>query len=82
LQLEIYDQVWTVRNLEDPVQKEDGGVRHSNQGIELAKQIVKYLKEIQGTAECFPYDEIQELREAFYKRSSNIHILKSIYCFA
>ena len=63
------------------MQKEDGGVRHSNQGIELAKQIVKYLKEIQGTAECFPYDEIQELREAFYKRSSNIHILKSIYCF-
>ena len=44
-QLEIYDQVWAVRNLEDTVQKEDGGVRHSHQGIELAKQIVKYLED-------------------------------------
>ena len=58
--------MWTARNLEDTVQKEDGGVRHSNQGIELAKQIVKYLEDIGGTAECFPYDEIQELREAFW----------------
>lgn len=65
-QLEIYDQVWAARNLEDTVQKEDSGVRHSRQGIELAKQIVKYLKEIEGTAECFPYDEIQDLREAFW----------------
>ncbi len=65
-QLEIYDQVWAARNLEDTVQKEDGGVRHSRQGIELAKQIVKYLKEIEGTAECFPYDEIQEQRKAFW----------------
>ena len=65
-QLEIYDQVWAARNLEDTVQKEDSGVRHSRQGIELAKQIVKYLKEIEGTAECFPFDEIQELREAFW----------------
>lgn len=29
-------------------------------------QIVKYLEDIEGTAECFPYDEIQELREAFW----------------
>lgn len=65
-QLEIYDQVWAARSLEDTVQKEDGGVRHSHQGIELAKQIVKHLEEIEGTAECFPYDEIQELREAFW----------------
>lgn len=65
-QLEIYDQVWAARNLEDTVQKEDGGVRHSYQGIEFAKQIVKYLEEIEGTAECFSYDEIQELREAFW----------------
>jgi len=50
-QLETYDQVWTARNLEDTVQKEDGGMRHSNQGIELAKQIVKYLEDIEGTAE-------------------------------
>ena len=65
-QLEIYDQVWAARKLEDTVQKEDGGVWHSHQGIELAKQIVKYLEDIEGTAECFPYDEIQELRESFW----------------
>ena len=65
-QLEIYDQVWAARKPEDTVQKEDGGVRHSHQGIELAKQIVKYLEDIEGTVGCFPYDEIQELREAFW----------------
>ena len=65
-QLEIYDQVWAARKVGEAVQKEDGGVRHSQQGIELAKQIVKYLKEIEGTAECFPYDEIQEQRKAFW----------------
>ena len=64
-QLEIYDQVWAARKLEDTVQKEDGGVRHSRQRIELAKQIVKYLEGIKGNAECFPYDEVEELRETF-----------------
>ena len=48
------------------MQKEDGGVRHSHKEIELAKQIVKYQKEIEGSAECFLYDEIQELRKAFW----------------
>ncbi len=42
---------------------------------------MKYLEDIEGTAECFPYDEIQELREAGCKHGSNIHISKSIYCF-
>ena len=65
-QLEIYDQVWVARKLEDAVQKEDGGVRHSRQGIELAKQMVKYLEENEGNAECFPYDQIEELREEFW----------------
>lgn len=65
-QLEIYDQVWAARKLEDTVQKEGGGVWHSHQGIELAKQIAKYLEAIEGTAECFPYDKIQELRESFW----------------
>lgn len=64
-QLEIYDKVWAARNVADSVQKEDGGVRHSKQGIELVKQIVNYLEDIEGGAECFPYDEIEELRENF-----------------
>lgn len=48
------------------MQKEGGGERHSQQGIELAKQIVKYLEGIEGDAECFPYDEVEKLREAFW----------------
>ena len=63
-QLEIYDQVWAVRKVGETVQKEDGGVRHSQQGIELAKQIMKYLEDIEGDAECFPYDQIEEIKEA------------------
>ena len=65
-QLEIYDQVWAARKAGETVQKEGSGVRHSRQGIELAKQIVKYLEDIEGDAECFPYDEVEELREAFW----------------
>ena len=65
-QLEIYDQVWAARKVGETVQKEDGGERHSQQGIELARQIVKYLEDIEGTAECFPYDEVEELREEFW----------------
>lgn len=65
-QLEIYDQVWVTRKMDEAIQREDGGVRHSRQGIELAKQIVKCLEDNEGTAECFPYDEVEELREAFW----------------
>lgn len=65
-QLEIYDQAWAARKAGETVQNGDGGVRHSQQGIELAKQIVKYLECNEGDAECFPYDEIEELREEFW----------------
>lgn len=65
-QLEIYDQVWAARKVGETVQKEDGGVRHSRQEIKLAKQIVKYLEDNEGKGECFPYDQIEELKEAFW----------------
>lgn len=65
-QLEIYDQVWAARKLDETVQKGEGGARHSQQGIELAKQIVKYLECNEGDAESFPYDEVEELREEFW----------------
>ena len=65
-QLEIYDQVWAVRKAEESVQKENGGVIHSRKGIELAAKIVKYLEDNEGAAECFPYNEENELREAFW----------------
>ena len=65
-QLEIYDQVWSARNVGETVQKVDGGVRHSRKGIELAGKIVKYLEDNDGSAECFPYDEIEELKNEFW----------------
>ena len=65
-QLEIHDQVCVTRNFEESIQKELGGVRHSREGIELARRIVEYLEGNDGTAECFPWDEIEELRKEFW----------------
>lgn len=65
-QLEIYDQVWSAKDAENAVRKEAGGVCHSRQGIELAQKIVKYLEDNDGMAECFPYDEIEELNNEFW----------------
>ena len=65
-QLEIYDQVCVTRNFENSVQKELGGVRHSREGIELARRIADYLEENDGTAELFPWDEIEKLRKEFW----------------
>ena len=65
-QLEIYDQVCVTRNFEESVQKELGGVRHSREGIELARRIAEYLEENDGTAELFPWDEIEKLRKEFW----------------
>ena len=65
-QLEIYDQVCVTRNFENSVQKELGGVRHSREGIELARRIADYLEENDGPAELFPWDEIEKLRKEFW----------------
>ena len=65
-QLEIYDQVCVTRNFENSVQKELVGVRHSREGIELARRIADYLEENDGTAELFPWDEIEKLRKEFW----------------
>lgn len=42
------------------------GVRHSRKRIELAGEIINYLEENEGIAERFPYDEVEELRDAFW----------------
>lgn len=65
-QLEIYDQVWAVGDMEHAVQKENGGILHSEKGIGLARKIVEYLSEDEGSAECFPFEIIDELRESFW----------------
>lgn len=65
-QLEIYDQVWVARDLAHAVQKENGGIVHSRKGIELAQKMVDYLSEDEGSAELFPFEIIDELKEAFW----------------
>ena len=64
--LEIYDQVWVVRDSGHAVQKTDGGSLHSQQGIELAKKMVNFLLEDEGCAECFPFEFIKELKIEFW----------------
>lgn len=63
-QLEIYDQVWAARGHHDKASYKPS-VIHSREGIELAKKIIAYLKEKDGTADSFPYEVIDELREEF-----------------
>ena len=65
-QLEIYDQVCVTRNFEESVQKELGGVRHSREGIDLARRIADYLEENDGNAELFPWDEIEKLMKELW----------------
>ena len=36
------------------------------EGIELARRIADYLEENDGTAELFPWDEIEKLRKEFW----------------
>ena len=63
-QLEIYDQVWVARGSYDAA-PEEPGVFHSREGIALARRMVEYMEDNEGCAECFPYEEIEKLREAF-----------------
>lgn len=64
-ELEIYDQVMTVRDLSNAVQKEPGGVYHSKKGIALAKRMVDIFNADEGTAEMYPYIQIEQLTEEF-----------------
>lgn len=58
-QIEIYDQVWFVRHCP----KHD---RHSAEAIELVKEFVVKLEDIQvNDAVFFPYDTINELKKEY-----------------
>jgi len=62
-ELEIYDQVWTVRELRDVITIE--GKLHSKRGAELAKEMVRILEEHEGNAELFPFETIDELKKEY-----------------
>lgn len=65
-QLEIYDQVWAVRDMEHAIQKDHPTVRHSQQGTALARKLIDYMETHDGCAECYPYDIIEELKSTFW----------------
>ena len=58
-QIEIYDQVWYVRNMPSKG-------KHSLEATELVKEVISLLREIpDGCAELFPFETIDALERAF-----------------
>ncbi len=64
-QLEIYDQVWCTR--EGTFHDELDEHFHSMHGRELVEAILEQLEkwEENSSAECFPYDEIDDLEDSY-----------------
>ena len=64
-QIEIYDQIWFVRNM-----PEVG--KHSAEAVSLVKDVISALEEIpDGCAECFPFETVEELRKYYDKTTFN-----------
>ena len=58
-QVEIYDQVWYVREYQETM-------RHSQRAVSLIKEIIVRLENIvAGGVECFPFETIEELRKEY-----------------
>lgn len=58
-QVEIYDQIWYVREYQETM-------RHSQRAVSLIKEIIVLLENIvDGGAECFPFETIEELRKEY-----------------
>ena len=57
-QIEIYDQVWFVR-------EGNYGNKHSQKATKLVKEVVKVLMENEGSGETFPYELADELSEEY-----------------
>lgn len=58
-QIEIYDQIWFIRHM-----PKEG--KHSLEAIELVKEFVAKLEEIEeGDSEMFPYTTIEKLKKEF-----------------
>ena len=64
-QIEIYDQIWFVRHM--PKQG-----KHSVEAIELVKEFVKKLEDIEeADSEMFPYTTIEKLKKEFIETVRN-----------
>ena len=58
-QIEIYDQIWYVRHM-----PENG--EHSQEAADLVREFIARLEEIpEGSAEIFPFELIDTLREEY-----------------
>jgi len=58
-QIEIYDQIWSLRRMPKEA-------KHSREAVALVEQFVSILEDIPDEgAECFPFELIDELREEY-----------------
>lgn len=57
-QIEIYDQIWFVR-------EGDCGNRHIRKATELVKDVLEIMMENEGSGETFPYELAEELRNEY-----------------
>ena len=64
--IEIYDQIWLVRD-NDYIADETGMLGgHSRKAKELVREFIHILEKIpDGCAECFPFEEIAELTNEY-----------------
>lgn len=69
-QIEIYDQIWFVREGEYPRDEHGMITGHSQHAREVIKQIIARLEKI-DSCEDFPYDMIDELRKEYCISESN-----------
>lgn len=66
--LEIYDQIHTVRDMKNAVNMAETGEVgkfHSRKAIAVVKKMVEIMEGSEGTAECFPYEIVEELKAEF-----------------
>ena len=66
-QIEIYDQVWFVREgRTHAISDNSESEKHSSKAVELVRRFVAELEEIpDGCAELFPFELIDELRSEY-----------------
>ena len=65
-QIEIYDQVWRIRDGDMTVDKNGRICGHSRKAIQLVREFIEILEKIpDGCAELFPFELIDELKEEY-----------------
>lgn len=64
--IEVYDQIWLVRDNDYKPDKNGMLGGHSRKAKELVREFIKELEDIpDGCAECFPFEEIDKLTSEY-----------------